>query len=296
MPCNSRPPDVTSRPVQPSERFTLPASSYNFDQLADIYNQCRVDYIVPMPMNGKRMTEYVKYYDIDLDGSVVSLNESQLETGISMLGIRGDRSWITRLGVIPDRRGHKIGQYLMEALIEESAARNLSRVQLEVIVGNEPAHHLFCKLGFEDYRELMVVRRPPGKPTEDLNIAAANVSEIDEGQILYYLEQRDYIATWHDETASFLNASNLHGLSVELANGETGWIIFQRTPFQLTRFAVGPFNTPDAMRTLLYHVHSEYAMQDTKIENIPSQSTLWPVFQSMGYIEVFRRIEMFLDL
>lgn len=279
-----------------SGRFVVPASSFNYDQLANIYNQARVDYIVPMPMNGRRMHEYVQYHDIVLDGSFVSYNDDHQETGIIMLGLRGSRSWITRLGVIPERRGHKLGQYLTETVIEESVRRGVERVQLEVIVGNEPAYRLFEKIGFVPVRELLVIRRPPGIPPEDPAQDAVELTEIDDGRILYYLEQRTSIPSWIDETSSLLNAGNLRGLHVRLPSGEETWVIFQRTPFQITRFALGPTASADAMRSVLYHIHKSYPMQDAKIENVPADSPEWPVYQSMGYIEAFRRTEMYLHL
>src|SRR2546423_6025746 len=86
------------------------ASAYNFDTLAEIYNQARVDYIVPMPMNGKRMAEYVHNYDVDLDMSLIACNTDGEPCGLIMAGLRRDRSWVTRLGVIPHKRRAHVGQ------------------------------------------------------------------------------------------------------------------------------------------------------------------------------------------
>ncbi|MDQ7034150.1 MAG: GNAT family N-acetyltransferase [Anaerolineae bacterium] len=138
-------------------------SQYNYDDLAAIYSNARTDYIVPMPMNGKRMQEYVTAYDIDLDLSIVAIDPLDDEpNGICMLGVRENRTWITRLGVIPERRRRKSGEFLLRAELEKSIQYNKDLVQLEVIVGNEPAHYLFTKLGFRETRELLVIRRPPG--------------------------------------------------------------------------------------------------------------------------------------
>lgn len=295
-PSSSETPTNETQPNLNTNRYVIPASHFTFDQLAELYSQARVDYIVPMPMNGRRMQEYVRYYDINLEASAVAYNPDQQETGIAMLGIRGSRSWVTRLGVVPTRRGDKIGQFLMETLLEESVRRGIDRVQLEVIVGNDPAYGLFEKLGFVPVRELLVIRRPPGMPEDDSMAHAAEVTEIDDGRILYYLEQRTTMPSWLDETASLLNAGNLRGLHVRLPSGEETWVIFQRTPFQITRFALGPSSSPEAMRSVLYYVHKEFPMQDTKIENVPVDSPEWPAYQSMGYFEVFRRIEMYLFL
>ena len=37
----------------------IPASEFSIEQLAAIYNQTRVDYMVPMPMNAARLADYV---------------------------------------------------------------------------------------------------------------------------------------------------------------------------------------------------------------------------------------------
>lgn len=281
---------------KPSGNSVASCSQFTHEQLADIYNQARIDYIVPMPMNGKRMAEYIHYYDIDLDGSFVSFNDDQLETGIGMLGVRDKRSWITRLGVLPHRRGSRIGQFLMETMIDYSVAHDFHRIQLEVIVGNDPAHRLFTKLGFEEVRELLIIRRPPGPIHDNPEFEQVTISEIDETQLPDYLAQRTDTPSWIDENESLLNAGSLQGFMAEMPDGESNWVIFQKTPFQLTRLVFGDFTSEHLMRSLLYHVHKQYPMQDTKVENVPVESQEWRVYQQMGYFEVFRRTEMYLHL
>jgi ribosomal protein S18 acetylase RimI-like enzyme len=272
----------------------VPASNYSYEELADIYNQTRVDYIVPMPMNAKRMREYVAWYDVDLDDSVVSLNSNNEVTGLCMIGFREARAWITRLGVIPERRQRKNGQFLMETVLTHALERGVRHVQLEVIKGNEPAYNLFLKLGFKTVRELMIIRRPPGAPTTE--VPQVVVTPIADDDIPGYLAQREDRPAWLEETTSLLNAGSLAGLWVGLPTGETGWVVYQRTPFQLTHFVLSPCASPRITLALLYHVHIQNPMQDTKIENLPVNTPCWPAFRLFGYLEVFRRVEMALVL
>ena len=79
----------------------VPASQFTIEQLTAIYNQTRVDYMVPMPMNVARLAEYIATYDVDLDHSLVAMQGSEL-LGVAMLGMREGRAWITRLGVLPN--------------------------------------------------------------------------------------------------------------------------------------------------------------------------------------------------
>lgn len=280
----STPTPSSSLNLPPSHSY-LPTSHYDFNALAAIYNAARVDYIVPMPMNAKRMQEYINTYDVDLDASVVSLNDSREETGVGMLGLRDRRGWITRLGVIPERRGYKVGQFLMERLLENAHSRGMRLVQLEVIVGNEPAHQLFLKLGFQATRELYVLRRPPSK-LNPANIPESTPVNLEPMQIPTLLSQRRQYTAWTEETTSLLNVGSLEGFSVALTNGEKGWIIFQPMAFQLSHIVLSPQCSQTLAYAMLYHLHTRYAMQDTKLENMPTDYPLFPAFQKIGWKSV----------
>lgn len=276
----------------------IPASGYSFDELADLYNQTRIDYIVPMPMNARRLQEYIHTYDIDLSASVVSLNADGQPTGLGMLGLRDSRAWISRLGVLPERRGRRTGLFLMEHLLHQARMHRARMVQLEVVKGNTPAHTLFRKLGFQETRELLIIRRPPGTAPLIPPPLNASVAPLDNDGIAACLDMRDDNASWLEETRSLYRAGSLHGLWVTLASGDGGWIVFQRTPFQLTHVVLGTpaTNRIEVGTALLYHLHGLNPRQDSKVENMPADSPYWPIFEGAGYMETFRRVEMDLHL
>lgn len=272
-----------------------PASQFTFETMTDAYNQTRVDYIVPMPMNVARLREYVRNYDIDLEASAVALAGEQI-LGLAMLGVRGSHAWITRLGVLPASRRRGTGQALMEYLIEQARRREVDFVLLEVIKDNVPAHRLFRKLGFREVRDLLVLRRPPGLPAAGVEPYEAQV--LDYQQALALLEQRRSTPSWLDEAPSLRNAGNLAALRVELAGGGQGWLVYQNTVFQLGRLVLqteagDPYQVATA---LLHALHTRHPAQDTKTENLPTGDPHWPALRDFGYLETFRRIEMRLDL
>ncbi len=276
----------------------VPASNFTFDELAEIYNQTRIDYIVPMPMNGKRMRDYVNDYDIDMDASVITLTEADEPTGIGMVALRDERAWITRLGVSPHFRGRRVGSFLMDNLLNSARVHGAARVQLEVIVGNDPARRLFEKYGLTPTRELLVVRRPPGSPHPTLAPPGIEVTEIAAEDIPVYLQNREIGASWVEETQSLLNAGGLRGIILMTHSGGEGWAIFQQTPFQLQHVVLYA-DIIDYDRTifgLLYAMHALYPNRDTKVENIPTDHPTWPHFERCGYVVSFRRIEMTCDL
>ncbi len=278
-------------------KITLPevravsASEFSFDVLVAAYNQARMDYIVPMPMNAARLREYVYKYDVDLRASVVAVAEGR-PLGLAMLGHRERRTWITRLGVIPTRRRDGTGQMLMEHLIAASRALDARVIILEVIQNNVPAHRMFRKLGFNETRELLIIRRPPGLP--EVTVPPYTVEHLDADAATQLLARRSSLPSWLDETPSLVNAGNLGALRVTLDAGGWGWIVYRKTTFQLQALVIQTeAGSPDDVgRALLHALHTRHPALDTKSENLPAQDVHWPALRAMGYIEAFRRIEM----
>jgi ribosomal protein S18 acetylase RimI-like enzyme len=286
-------------PLRPADTIDpvalVPASSFTFDELTQAYNQTRVDYIVPMPMNAARLREYVHNYDVDMDASAVSIEGDQI-LGLAMLGVRPGHTWITRLGILPVKRRRHTGQRLMEHLIARSHCMDASHILLEVIKGNVPAHRLFVKMGFRETRELLIIRRPP-RPMPDA-AQPYQVERLDYQQAVEMLRRRRGTPSWLDATPSLANAGNLSALRVELETGDWGWLVYQETVFQLGRLVLQTeYGDPHQVGLALAHaLHKIHPATDTKSENLPVDDPHWPALQEMGYLESFRRIEMHLDL
>lgn len=277
----------------------MPATEFTVEKLTWAYNQARVDYIVPMPMNPKRLQAYIDHYDVVLERSIVAMHEDRI-LGLSMLGSRSNppHTWITRLGVLPVKRRHGAGQAMMEYMIEQSKEVGAEYIILEVIKNNIPAHRLFVKLGFEEVRQLLILRRPPGAPDEEIDVPPYEVEFFGTEQAIAFLRRRNSVPSWLDETPSLINAGNLEALRVRIDNGAHGWLVFQNTTFQLARL-VPQTEAGDprlVARVLAHALHSRYDIKDTKTENVPLKDPHLPGLKDVGYIESFRRIEMKLDL
>jgi hypothetical protein len=54
----------------------------------------------------------------------------------------------------------------MRALLSATDQLRIGYTCLEVITHNTPAHTLLLKLGFMETHELLILRRPPGPPSE----------------------------------------------------------------------------------------------------------------------------------
>ncbi|TLN06993.1 GNAT family N-acetyltransferase [bacterium] len=269
----------------------IPASHFTIEQLTALYNQTRVDYMVPMPMNAARLAEYVATYDVSLEHSLVA-KQGEDVLGLSMLGVRKDRTWITRLGVLPTTRRQGTGQALVQGLLEQSGALQIRFSMLEVIKNNEPAHSLFLKLGFREIGELLVMRRSPTIPPPDPVLADAQ--RLDPVEALDLVARNRGTQPWTNQSETLNNARDVSGLRVTLADGSHGWLVFQRQKFTLTRFAYKTeAGDPVAVAmAFLSHLHYMYPRLDTQLENIQINDPHLPAFYQTGYIESFHRIEM----
>lgn len=274
------------------------ATKFNLEQLADIYNGTRVDYIIPMPMTATRLGEYVQFYDIDLSCSYVALDEDEQPLGLGMLGVRQQRSWITRLGVLPAGRRHGAGRELMISMLQASQARQLPNIWLEVIKNNTPAHQLFRSLQFSQTRELIVARRPP-RFTLSLNgeKATSTVSHVrtynaQDSHNLF--EQRSGRPNWLNETESLTNINDLSALAIYTADGGYGWVACRPSLLRLTNIVVEVIEGDPAGVTAaaLQTLHELYSTQDAIAENIPLDDPKWPGFVAAGYFDSFHRLEM----
>ena len=269
----------------------FPASQFTIEQLTAIYNQTRVDYLVPMPMNAARLSEYIHTYDVDLEHSLVAMQDDRL-LGVAMLGQRQDRAWITRLGVLPNTRRTGVGLALCEGLLEHAEGLGMRFQMLEVIKNNVPAHSLFLKLGFYETGELLVMRRSPIIPPPEPVVADAQ--RLDRIEALDLVGQNRGIQPWTNQSESLSNAADVSGLRLTLVDGSSGWLVYQRQKFLLTRFAfkTETGNPADMARAFLSHLHHQYPRLDTHIENIQVHDPHLGAFYESGYVESFRRIEM----
>jgi len=281
------------KPIQTMTNRTVrlsPASLYTIEELTNAYNQTRVDYMVPMPMNATRLAEYIKMYDVDIERSRVALDGTEI-LGLALLGVRQGRTWITRLGVLPVRRRRGTGEALTLALMANGQELGQPVSGLEVIKGNFPAHQLFLKVGFQETRELVVLRRPPGLP----NLTpTGNAVWLEKEEALKRLFSHPFRLPWTNELESYLNAGDAQCLEADLGQDGQGWLVFRREKFLLSHFVFHTQNgDPNAVTAaLIAHLYQRFPHIDTYIENLPVIDPHLSTLMQVGFFEVFRRVEM----
>ena len=273
----------------------IPADRFTIQELTDLYNQTRVDYLVPMPMNADRLNEYIHDFDVDLRQSCVARGADGQVLGLSMLGIRGDIAWITRLGVLPSIRRTGAGSALTDRMLRNADALGMKETHLEVIENNEPAFKLFLKKGFIETETYLVMRHAPRPLADPLQ---GNATWLTHDQALEKLERYPDHITWINALASMRNSPNTEGLHTELPDGSSGWLVYRNTKFTL-RSTLSHLiihteqGDPQVVGTqLLSRLHTHFPHHDTYAENIHENDPHLPAFHALGYFINFSRIEM----
>lgn len=294
----------------------VPANEFSLEELTDVYNRTRMDYLIPMPMNLVRLQEYIILFDIDLGRSRVAIEDGAM-IGLGMLGVRPEMGWITRLGVLTEGRRKGVGNAILITLLDEARRLGLPIVWLEVIKGNDPAYELFVKHHFSRTRELIVARRSPTTArTMTAVVAARKIHYLQHDEAIDLHCRRRERMNWLNTVESMRNVRHLadimaqedsdpglpqemprlSGIWIEFNDGSQGWVTYLPTTFQLKRISVevvrgDPVSTTANLLEFMHHLH---ASQDAIVENIPVDER-WQGYEQAGYFEVFRRIEMVCD-
>jgi len=273
----------------------IPAEQFTMQELTELYNQTRVDYMVPMPMNASRLGEYVRDFDIDLARSCVAQAGDGQMLGLCMLGVRQNRVWITRLGVLPSTRRSGVGSTLIDCMLENAHSLGIEEVQLEVIKNNAPAYNLFLCKNFTETGEYLVFRRAPHSTP---GMSLGTVNWLNRNEALGILQSYPNHLTWINALESMQNAPDIEGLRLGLPNGSEGWLVFRNTKFTLRStlshlvIHTEKGDSTEVGTQLLLNLHIQYPHHDTYAENIHISDPHLPALRALGYFENFSRIEM----
>jgi GNAT superfamily N-acetyltransferase len=154
-----------------------PAAEFALGELAALYAATRRDYLVSLPMDAAGLAAYLARGSVSLAHSWVAVNRHGRPLGMLLLGLRGERAWLTRMGVLPHARRDGLGGLLLQKGLQCAHAAGARMAQLEVIEGNAPALALFTRFGFVPRRLLRVLDRAGG-PAQDAGAAALPLSAL----------------------------------------------------------------------------------------------------------------------
>lgn len=270
----------------------LPASQIAFDDLLAAFNAGYEGYIVPLRLSAEQFRAHVANNDIDLDASRIVKVGNEVVSA-ALLGRRDARGWVGGIGVIPAYRNRGIGRQLMMALLDTARGLGLATVQLEVIVGNDAAYHLYQKIGFQTVRRLLILERSPA-PVEESSVQVQTVSPV---EALEHFERLHTIPNpWQRESATLLkSADKLSGWVATYDGVVTGHGVGIAQSDNIRWFDLAAADG-DALRGVMIHVHGLHPDATARIVNLAEDDPAWRVLGTFGYCEVMSQWEMQLAL
>jgi hypothetical protein len=101
--------------------------------------------------------------------------------------------------------------------------------------------------------------------------------------------------SWLNQRESMANADNCQGVMLTLPDGSKGWLVYRHKKFSLAHFVFHALaGDPVSVATeILSHLHHKYPRMDAYAENVDTKEPMCKAMQTLGYFEVFARIEMF---
>lgn len=293
--------DITERlkEINVDRLVPMPASRFSMEALTDIYNEARADYIIPMPMSPPQLEEYIDVYDLNLSDSVVIMDTivGQL-VGLGFLGLRENRAWISRFGVVTMLRESDIGAIILEYLIAAARYKGATTVEIEMIEGDVYCNTLVKKIGFEYLDSVLVGRRPPEMHPETPNDPPEGVALLFGDEAIEQVTQSQLKTGWRNALETYKKFSERVGVVkvddlTALGSGSagSGLVIFENKKFQLDRIMVEVTDgDPTAVTVeLLSLLHALYPRRDAQVVNFPIDDPKWAGFKEIGYFESYRR-------
>ncbi len=111
--------------------------------------------------------DFVRRNDVDLDRAI-SLFDDRL-IGAIVFAQRGERAWLSLMGVRPELRGKGYGKRLFGAAVDAVRASGVRSIEFEVVQRNAAAIAMYRSFGFRAVDELFVWSRPAKRnATNDL--------------------------------------------------------------------------------------------------------------------------------
>ncbi len=265
---------------------------------AEVLNAAYADYYIPLHMTPAQLSLMDLFYDINLICSGVAY-EGEISVGTALLGVRGDRGWVTGLGVIPEWRRRGIGRVMMDEVLRSASASGVKRVWLEVINKNRPARRLYDDLGFKPERELLTWHRsadsdPLPIPVERLVQAAP------EDLVNDFAEWQDLRPCWQRERSSLMKMTDrLKGYRLDWRSRPAAYCLVSESPEGVAVMDVGIGPGQGLLvpgRVLLQALVAEYARQDLTMVNVSEDDSLNRVLAALHFSVVIRQTEMSLLL
>ena len=168
------------------ESLVIPANGCSLQEICDVLQRGYSDYAVQIDWSPSMLLDMIRLYQVDLRCSFL-LQCGGKNVGCILMGRRGRRSRLSAFCIQPSHRQILGGRELLNHMLKEAKERGDSHIELEVLVDNFPAIHLYEEYGFRAVDDLVSYTFPPPteRPHNIPTLREVTIEEVAETMLMY---------------------------------------------------------------------------------------------------------------
>ena len=264
----------------------VPAEQLKVEQLAFLVSRAYADYFFHVWLDETRFDNMCREEDIDLAHSVVALVDEE-PMGLALLSRRGERGWISGVGVLPLFRRQGMARQMLRWLQEQAPALALRTLTLEVLSQNYAGMALYRYLGFAWQRDLLIL-------TLEANILPAaplpvEISPLAPAALLeHYAAFHDVPSPWQRQFETLIKRVDvLQGLGYQEGGELQGYLLYEEQQHHQAVFDLAVL--PGHPRRLAVAQNLLSAMRHLRprvggyVINLPAEDALLAAFMRQHY-------------
>lgn len=157
--------DSSGRPPPPLAIVVREAGLDDAQRIADLTRACWAGKVA-VTSSGHRETAVRVLQDLQDGGGFILLNDEMPIGSVRWVPMDSEPDvWeITRMGVVPEYRGHRLSEHLLEAVIHQALMCDVKELRLAVRADQERLLDLYAAYGFELAPELEYTHANPLEP------------------------------------------------------------------------------------------------------------------------------------
>ena len=267
-------------------------------QLIDVFNEAFKSYFVPVKLTLDAFEQKRLAEQLDTELSIGAFHHEEL-VGFMLHGIRNVQGALHAYnggtGVLPKYQGRGLAKKMYVHQLQLLASRKVKRVQLEVIIENEPAIRAYQRSGFTIARTLNCYKGHnkdiPLKPGnwEGINIELLN--DIPWQEALHYW---NFQPTWQNQIKAVnLSAPFIRGIGLKNGGKLLAFGIINPEKGRIMQFAVHPSFRRQGLGHLLFKKMGELGNPNMSLLNIEANDVATNTFlKSIGFQIFIQQYEM----
>jgi ribosomal protein S18 acetylase RimI-like enzyme len=259
--------------------------------LAAAFNAVYAQYVAPFTMTPEQARRHVESTSIDPARSLLWLDDAGAVQAMAALGIRARRGWIGGFGIVPAYRGRGLGHALLRETIEVAARAGLRQIELEVLVDNVAARHVYERGGFR--REERDAIGLSGEPrARGGNSGAIGIQPVETGEAIAALAQvRPLAPCWQREGETLRRLPALQGLVAGETVRPAAAMVYRVTDTDVMLADVAA-RDPQVASALIRRLAADWPGRRMHLSNEPEHSVVYQALLRDGWSERWRQHRM----